>query len=121
MECKDKNCPKHGSLSTRGLVLDGAVVSDKMQGTILVQKDRFVKVKKYDRIKKKTMRVPAHNPPCINARTGDIVRIMECRKISKTVSFVVIEKLSKKDELPVQEKPKKIPKKKPKKQEVDNG
>ncbi|HEX54578.1 MAG TPA: 30S ribosomal protein S17, partial [Candidatus Altiarchaeales archaeon] len=31
--------------------------------------------------------------PCINARTGDRVRIMECRKLSKTVNFVVIEKL----------------------------
>jgi small subunit ribosomal protein S17 len=93
MECKDRNCPTHGTLSTRGTQLEGEVVSDKMQGTVIVLRDRLVKVKKYDRYRKKTSRIPAHNPPCIGARQGDIVRVMECRKLSKTVSFVVIEKL----------------------------
>ena len=91
MECKDRNCPTHGTLSTRGTVLEGEVVSDKMQGTVIVLRDRLVKVKKYDRYRKRTSRIPAHNPPCISAHQGDIVRIMECRKLSKTVSFVVIE------------------------------
>ncbi len=35
----------------------------------------------------------AHNPPCIDAKVGDRVRIGECRPLAKTVSFVVIEKL----------------------------
>ena len=95
MECKDRNCPTHGTLSTRGTQLDGVVASDKMQGTVIVQINRMIKVKKYDRYKKSRSRIPAHSPPCIGAKTGDLVRIMECRKLAKTVSFVVIEKLGK--------------------------
>ena len=94
MECKDRNCPEHGTLSARGTVLEGRVVSDKMQGTAIVQRDRMVKVKKYDRYKRSRSRIPAHNPPCIAAKQGDLVRIMECRKLAKTVSFVIVEKIS---------------------------
>ena len=36
-------------------------------------------------------KVVAYNPECIHAREGDIVKIMECRPLSKTKSFVVIE------------------------------
>jgi len=91
--CNDRNCPVHGSLKTRGLVLEGKVVSDKMQGTVIVQKESMIKVKKYERYRRMRSKVPAHNPPCINARKGDSVRIMECRRLSKTVSFAVVEKI----------------------------
>jgi len=133
MECKDRNCPTHGTLSTRGTVLEGVVVSDKMQGTVIVLRDRLVKVKKYDRYRKRTSRIPAHNPPCINAHQDDVVRIMECRKLSKTVSFVVIERLKGKEAeeakpkevkaAPKAEAKKKAPqaKKTKKKEGVENG
>jgi small subunit ribosomal protein S17 len=133
MECKDRNCPEHGTLSTRGTVLEGVVVSDKMQGTVIVQRDRFIKVKKYDRYRRSRSRIPAHNPPCIGAKQGDAVRIMECRKLAKTVSFVIIEKLGQTDKTPEEGKPKakkapehkaeeKKPAKKPaKKKVVENG
>lgn len=91
--CGDRNCPIHGSLKTRGQTLEGEVISDKMQGTVIVQKESMVKVRKYERYKRMRSRIPAHNPPCINARTGDRVRVRECRRLSKTVSFVVTEKL----------------------------
>jgi len=93
MECNDANCPEHGTLATRGLVLEGTVVSAKMQKTAIVQREGYVKVKKYQRYKRATSRIPAHNPPCINAKEGDRVRIMECRKLGKTVSFVITEKI----------------------------
>ncbi len=127
MECKDKNCPKHGTLSTRGLVIEGEVVSDKMQSTVIVKKERFVKIRKYNRYRKQTSKIPAHNPACINAKAGDNVRIMECRRLSKTKNFVVIEILPKKLEAkPIDdEKPKKEvkPRKKTVKKVkgVDNG
>ncbi|HEX55228.1 MAG: 30S ribosomal protein S17 [Candidatus Altiarchaeales archaeon] len=92
-DCGDRNCPFHGELSVRGSVLEGVVVSDKMDKTVIVERNYKIKLKKYERYRSKRSRIPAHNPPCINARTGDRVRIMECRKLSKTVNFVVIEKL----------------------------
>jgi small subunit ribosomal protein S17 len=91
--CEDKNCPVHGELSTRGIILEGVVASDKMDKTVIVQRDYHVKSKKYERYFPKRSRIPAHNPPCINAKVGDKVKIAECRKLSKTVSFVVIEKI----------------------------
>ncbi|MBC7110345.1 MAG: 30S ribosomal protein S17, partial [Archaeoglobi archaeon] len=40
---------------------------------------------------KKRSKLHAHNPPCINARVGDVVKIAECRPLSKTKHFVVVE------------------------------
>lgn len=91
--CNDRNCPVHGTLSTRGAILDGIVASDKMNGTIVMQRNYYIKSKKYDRYRVVKSRIPAHNPPCIGAKVGDRVRVMECRRLSKTVSFVVTEKL----------------------------
>lgn len=91
--CGDINCPFHGTLSTRGMVFEGVVATDKMQGTVVVQRNYYVKLKKYERYRPKKSRIPAHNPPCLDVKAGDKVRIMECRRISKTVSFVVVEKL----------------------------
>ncbi len=90
--CNDPKCPFHGGLSVRGQIIEGRVVSDKMKNTVIVGKKRFRYVPKYERYEKRTSRYPAHNPPCINAKIGDMVKIMECRKLSKTVAFTVIEK-----------------------------
>ena len=91
--CSDKHCPFHGSLPVRGRVFRGGVVSDKRMKTLIIELDRLALDKKYKRYYKKRSRMAAHNPPCIDAHEGDLVRIGECRKISKTVSFVVIEKI----------------------------
>ena len=50
-------------------------------------------MKKYERYHKRTRRYAAHLPTCIGGVSrGDRVRIMECRPLSKTVKFCVIEK-----------------------------
>lgn len=79
-------------IATRGAVLEGVVVSDKMQKTVTVQTEYIVKVPKYERMKRRHTRIKARNPPEINAKVGDFVKIAECRPLSKTVHFVVIEK-----------------------------
>lgn len=89
--CNDKLCPYHGSLRVRGKTLEGKVVSDKMMSTVIVERERLHYAKKYERFEKRTSRIPAHNPPCINAKAGDKVKIAECRPLSKTVAFVVVE------------------------------
>ena len=89
--CKDNYCPFHGSLSVRGQIIEGTVVSDKMSTTVVVEREIRRVIPKYQRYEKRRKRYSAHNPPCIGARTGDHVRIMECRSLGKTVSFVVIE------------------------------
>jgi len=93
-ECDDNNCPYHGHLKIRGRIFEGYVVSDKMDKTVVVEWQYLRKIKKLKRYMRCRTKVMAHNPPCINAKVGDKVRIAECRPLSKTKSFVVIEKLS---------------------------
>ncbi|MGF3523114.1 MAG: 30S ribosomal protein S17 [Candidatus Bathyarchaeia archaeon] len=91
--CEDKNCPFHGALSVRGRVLEGTVVSAKMDKTVIVEREYMQFSTKYVRYERRRGHIPSHNPPCIEAKEGDRVRIAECRPISKTVSFVVVEKM----------------------------
>ena len=91
--CDDKDCPFHGTLPVRGQIITGEVISRKMQGSISVKREFMHYVKKYERYEKRTSTYHAHCPPCIKLKVGDNVRIAECRPLSKTVSFVTIEKL----------------------------
>ena len=90
-ECADPSCPFHGTLPVRGQVLSGKVVSDKMDKTVVVQRAFVKKIAKYERYEKRKTKVHAHNPPCIAAKAGDNVIIAECRPLSKTKSYVVVE------------------------------
>jgi small subunit ribosomal protein S17 len=91
--CDDINCPFHGTLSLRGHTLEGIVVSDKMEKTIIVRRDYLNYVPKYRRYERRRSNVAAHNPPCLDVKAGDKVKLGECRPISKTVGFVVIQKM----------------------------
>jgi small subunit ribosomal protein S17 len=90
--CDDRNCPFHGELAIRGRILDGLVVSAKMDKTVIVERDYLHYIPKFLRHERRRSRIASHNPPCIDAKENDRVRIAECRPISKTVSFVVVEK-----------------------------
>lgn len=91
-ECEDEKCPFHGRLRVRGILLEGVVVSDRMNRTVVVRRDYLHYLPKYERYEKRSSKIHAHNPPCINAKVGDKVLIAECRPLSKTKKFVVIEK-----------------------------
>jgi len=91
--CDDVNCPFHGTLALRGHAIEGIVVSAKMDKTIIVRRDYLNYVPKYRRYEKRRANVAAHSPPCLEIKEGDKVRLAECRSISKTVSFVAIEKM----------------------------
>jgi len=91
--CNDYNCPFHGRLSIRSRTLEGVVVTAKMEKTVIVRRDYLNYVPKFKRYERRHSHIPAHSPPCINVKEGDRVKVAECRPISKTVSFVVIEKL----------------------------
>ena len=91
--CNDNNCPFHGKLPIRGQIIQGTIISTKMQGSISVKKEFMHYIKKYERYEKRTSNYLAHNPPCLNLKVGDKVRIAECRPLSKLVSFVAIEKM----------------------------
>ena len=64
-----------------------------MQSTVVVERRNTRYMKKFERYEKRTRNYSAHLPNCIGeVSAGDSVRIMECRPLSKTVKFCVIEK-----------------------------
>ncbi|MEM2941967.1 MAG: 30S ribosomal protein S17 [Candidatus Bathyarchaeia archaeon] len=92
--CSDKLCPFHGELGVKKRMLTGTVASTKMSGTVTVERDYLHYVPKYLRYERRRSRIMAHSPPCLEVEEGDRVVIAECRPLSKEVSFVVVERLS---------------------------
>jgi small subunit ribosomal protein S17 len=68
-----------------------------MKGSIVVRRDYVQLVKKYRRYARSHSMIPAHLPPCIDVEVGDRVRLAECRALSKTISFVVVERIKPKE------------------------
>jgi small subunit ribosomal protein S17 len=93
-ECVDELCPFHGTLGVRGKLIQGKVVSAKAPKMVVVQQEYPRIVTKYKRYARSKSKIHAHRPTCIDAKEGDIVLTAECRPISKSVSFVVVEVLS---------------------------
>lgn len=91
--CTDAECPSHGTLSLRGRQFTGTVISTKMRKTAVIEFERLNFLRKYERYEKRRTRLKAHNPECISAKDGDIVRISECRPLSKTKNFAITQKL----------------------------
>lgn len=94
-DCNDKNCPFHGNLRCRGRIFKGVILSTKMHKSAIVEWNRIQYVPKFERYEKKRTRIKVHNPLCINAKEGDLVRISQCKPLSKTKNFVVIEVIGK--------------------------
>ncbi len=92
-ECKDRNCPWHGNLAVRGRTIKGRIVKFKADKTAVLLIERIRYVKKYLRYEKRETKVSVHVPPCIPLKEGDNVVVAECRPISKTKSFVVLQKI----------------------------
>jgi small subunit ribosomal protein S17 len=68
--------------------LTGVVVSDKMQDTVTVLVNRFVKHPKYKKYVLRSKKYLAHNPGN-TAKLGERVTIRSCRPISKRKHFMV--------------------------------
>ena len=73
-------------------MLEGTVSKVGMQKTITLERNNVRYMQKYERFEKRTSIVSAHLPSCIGeVSVGDLVKVMECRPLSKTVSFCVVE------------------------------
>lgn len=94
-ECDDPSCPFHGKLNVRGRILVGTVTKASMDKTVVVRRNYNRYVPKFMRYERRHSHVMAHNSPCIEVAIGDTVKLMECRPLSKAVSFVVVERTTK--------------------------
>jgi small subunit ribosomal protein S17 len=78
----------------RRRALVGVVTSDKMEKTVVVSVERTTRHQLYGKVIKSHTKYKAHSESN-EAKTGDLVRIRECRPISKDKKFFVEEILQK--------------------------
>jgi len=90
VETKQEITTRYGA---RGRVFTGTVLKASMQRTVKVGWPRQKYLPKYERFEKRRTRVMVHVPEGVNVKVGDKVTICECRPISKTKHFVVLEVL----------------------------
>ncbi|MDG7008136.1 MAG: 30S ribosomal protein S17 [Nitrososphaerota archaeon] len=90
-KCQDDKCPFHGSIKVRGRLLNGKAVSTAGKSFAVVEMEYLHMIPKFNRGERRRSRVSAHVPPCIEVQDGDSVTLGECRPLSKTISFVVVE------------------------------
>ncbi|VVB79669.1 30S ribosomal protein S17 [uncultured archaeon] len=93
-ECTDKDCPTHGKLKVRGRLFEG-VIKKKFPRRIMIEFERMIYVKKYERYAKSRTRIHARVPHCMekDVKVGDLVWVQECRPLSKIVHSVLIKKI----------------------------
>jgi len=77
-------------LRTARKVREGLVVSDKMDKTIVVAVVRLKRHPLYGRVQRVTKRIKAHDESN-DCKTGDRVRIMETRPISKDKNWRLLQ------------------------------
>ena len=87
----DSNNPFNGSLSVRGKIFEGIVIKAKAKQTVTLQKESPIYFTKFRRYGRSKSRIHAHVPSNLDVKEGDHVIAAECRPISKSVSFVVVE------------------------------
>jgi len=76
--------------SSNPRILTGRVVSNKMNQTVTVLIERRVRHPLYGKIIRRSTKVHAHDEEN-SCRVGDTVRVQECRPISKTKSWNLVE------------------------------
>jgi small subunit ribosomal protein S17 len=72
-------------------VLTGRVTSDKMDKTVTVLVDRRIMHPLYKKFIRRSKNYAAHDEENL-CQEGDLVRIEECRPISKRKSWIVVER-----------------------------
>lgn len=77
----DKKCPfTSSSVSIRGRILTGVVMSTKMKRTLVIRREYLHFIKKYNRYEKRHKNLSAHVSPCfVGVVAGDTVTVGQCR------------------------------------------
>jgi len=82
-------------MSTNPRQLTGVVISDKANKTITVKIERKVKHPTYGKIMTRSTKVHAHDE-LNSAKIGDLVTVQECRPLSKSKTWMLLDESPKK-------------------------
>jgi small subunit ribosomal protein S17 len=87
---EEQHAPEHGPGKPK--VRQGIVVSDKADKTIVVRVDVARRHKRYHKILRSSVTLHAHDE-ANNANAGDTVRVQECRPMSRTKRWRLLDVL----------------------------
>jgi ribosomal protein S17 len=81
-------------VGTRGTTFEG-VITKKFPKRIVIEFERMIYVRKYERYAKLKTKIHARLPEIMekDINVGDLVRVHECRPLSKIIHFVVVQKI----------------------------
>ena len=91
----DKKCPFTGNVSIRGRLMRGVVHSTKSKRSIVIRRDYLHYVQKYQRYMKRHKNFTVHCSPAFEPAVGDEVIVGQCRPLSKTIRYNVLQHISK--------------------------
>lgn len=91
----DKKCPFTSDVVIRGRILRGIVHSTKMNRTIIIRRNYLHFIKKYQRYQKRHRSLAVHCSPAFDPSKGDEVIVGQCRPLSKTVRYNVLQVVNK--------------------------
>jgi small subunit ribosomal protein S17 len=88
------NAGNEKRVGTRGRVFEG-LVTKKFPKRIVLEFERMIYVRKYERYARLKTKIHARLPDSMEKiiNIGDLVRVHECRPLSKIIHFVVIQKI----------------------------
>ena len=93
-QAKGKN--KGKIVGTRGRTFQGGVTKI-FEKRAVVEFERTVRIPKFERFAKKKTRLHARVPEGMEIKVGDLVKVRECRPLSKIIHFVVTGVVKSKD------------------------
>src|SRR3989344_4499119 len=79
-------------ISSRGRIFEGTVVK-KFPNRVVIEFERTVKIRKYERFYKKKTKIHARLPSGMKIEVGDYIKVQECRPLSKIIHAIVLEKV----------------------------
>ena len=81
-------------VGTRGRVFEG-IVTKKFPKRIVMEFERMIYVRKYERYARLKTKIHARLPEIMDKEinVGDLIKVQECRPLSKIIHFVVIQKI----------------------------
>ena len=84
-------------VGTRGRIFQG-IITKKFPTRVVIEFERTIYLQKYERYFKKKTKLHASLPKNLDVKIGDLVKIQECRPLSKIIHFIVIEKIKSSEE-----------------------
>ena len=83
-------------INPRGRIFEGNVIK-KFPKRVVIQFERTVYVKKYERYAKSRTKIHARLPENMEDKinVGDLIKVQECRPLSKIIHFVVVDVIKK--------------------------